>query len=192
MVLETTTVTYLANRGSVFVYDYRGYGKSTGTPSSIGCLKDSIEAYKFLVDVKKVDPKNIILYGHSLGACVTTFLMNHVLHYEDISPDVMIIQNAFENIQRVCNDIIPLLGKFIVSDMKTDLYIKNIDNLKNNIKICIIHSKDDELIHFNHGCDLAKHVKNNNLKLILLDGTHDEPVHDESVAGYLNEISKNR
>lgn len=202
LVLESTTCVHLAKTGSVFVYDYRGYGKSTGKPSSLGCLKDSVEAYKFLVYVKNVDPKRIILFGHSLGACVTSYLMNHLIQKNDnnlvssslpktkFNSKVMIIQNAFENIQRVCNDVVPFFGKFVVSDMTTDLYIRNIDNMSNDIDICIVHSKDDELIHSNHSMDLAKRIMNNRLKLILLEGTHDNPVHDTVFDQYLQAVSK--
>jgi hypothetical protein len=139
-----------------------------------------------------VNPKKIVLYGHSLGACVTAYLMNHLVQNDKVYADRMIIQNAFENIQRVCNDMVPFFGKFIVSDMKTDKYIKNIDSLKDNIEICIIHSKDDKLIHSNHSVNLSKYVKNNKLKFIMLEGTHDNPMHDETFDRYLNETCKNK
>jgi alpha-beta hydrolase superfamily lysophospholipase len=188
LVLESATCTYLANRGSVFVYDYRGYGKSTGYASSIGCMRDSVDVYKYLVNTKKVNHKKIILFGHSMGACVTSYLMNYLSHNNIPYPKVMIIQNAFENIQRACNDTVPFSGRFIVSDMKTDNYIKKIDKLKDDIDILILHSKDDKVIHPSHSADLAKHVKNNRIKFILLEGTHDNPVYDESFDRYVKMI----
>lgn len=198
-VLESTTVHYLARRGSVFVYDYRGYGKSTGKVSSTGCLRDAISIYAFLVEVKKVKPTKIILFGHSLGACVTTYLMHHLV-MENIKNNVptthnniskiMIIQNAFENIHRVCNDMVPFVGKYVVSDMNTDRYIKSIDDNHTDIIICIIHSKDDELIHHNHSVALSKHIKNNVTYFVSVNGTHDNPQHNETIDEFLVKINR--
>lgn len=188
LILESTSCDYLANYGSVFVYDYRGYGKSTGKPSCDGCLKDCIEVYFFLVNIKKVNPKNIILYGHSLGACVTSYLVDYLVQNFCQVPSHMIIQNAFENIERLCDEIIPFSGKLISGPLQTNKYLKNIDKTHNIIDICIIHGKDDKLIHFSHSIDLANQIKNNNVTIILLNGTHDILTYDNAMDNYLNKL----
>jgi len=54
---------------SIFAYEYSGYGlcKFNTTPSEENCYADIDAAYEYLT--KAVDPKNIILYGRSLGMC---------------------------------------------------------------------------------------------------------------------------
>lgn len=52
---------------NVFIFDYRGYGKSEGSPHEEGILKDSQAAYDTLVNVRKVPPEKLILFGRSLG-----------------------------------------------------------------------------------------------------------------------------
>lgn len=61
----------LYRRGlSVFIFDYRGYGQSAGTPSEAGLSRDALAAYEFLTQVHRVPPGRIILFGRSLGAAV--------------------------------------------------------------------------------------------------------------------------
>jgi fermentation-respiration switch protein FrsA (DUF1100 family) len=55
---------------NVLALDYRGYGESGGTPSESGLYMDGAAAYQYLVNTLHVPPKNIILYGFSLGSAV--------------------------------------------------------------------------------------------------------------------------
>lgn len=196
-VLDSTAVIYILNRRekpnvSIFVYDYRGYGKSTGKKSSYGCLKDVVNVYKFLINEKGVDPERIILFGHSLGCCITTYLMDYILHHYDNSPKLMVLQNPFHDIHRICNDVIPFSGYLFFSPLLTDKYIKSIDKHKRNINICFIHSKDDKLINYKHSIDLASHIKNNDCKVIMTTGTHGAPIISDEFDNYLNMIMSSK
>jgi uncharacterized protein len=56
---------------NVLVFDYRGYGNSKGNfPSEQRVYEDSEAAWDFATRQKQVAPREIILYGHSLGAAV--------------------------------------------------------------------------------------------------------------------------
>jgi fermentation-respiration switch protein FrsA (DUF1100 family) len=55
---------------SVFLFDYRGYGRSEGTPSEEGVYQDALAAATYLVGVKRVKPERLVLFGRSLGAAV--------------------------------------------------------------------------------------------------------------------------
>lgn len=64
-------VRLLVDRGlQVFIFDYRGYGKSTGRPSEAGIYKDGLGAYDYLVKKAGIPPGRIIAFGRSLGAAV--------------------------------------------------------------------------------------------------------------------------
>ena len=54
---------------SVFIFDYRGYGKSKGKPSEIGIYRDAQAAYEYLL-FRKILPERIISYGESIGGAV--------------------------------------------------------------------------------------------------------------------------
>ena len=61
-----TCAALLATGVSVFVFDYRGYGRSQGRPSEEGTYRDAQAAYQWLRQ-KGFPGTNIIAFGESLG-----------------------------------------------------------------------------------------------------------------------------
>ncbi len=59
---------------SVLTFDYRGYGRSSGTPSEAGLYRDALAAYDVLTRQYHVSPQHLVLFGQSLGAAVATEL----------------------------------------------------------------------------------------------------------------------
>lgn len=59
---------------SVFVFDYRGYGKSEGSPNEKGVLADARAARTWLAKHEKIKPEEIVLLGRSLGGAVAVDL----------------------------------------------------------------------------------------------------------------------
>lgn len=55
---------------SIFIYDYRGYGKSDGKPTAGNILTDARSARKWLAEREKIDETEIIQMGRSLGGAV--------------------------------------------------------------------------------------------------------------------------
>src|SRR3954447_15345813 len=58
-------------QATVFVYDYRGYGRSRGKPGERGCVADGMAAQRWLADREGVDLEDIILMGRSIGGGVS-------------------------------------------------------------------------------------------------------------------------
>ena len=55
----------------VLLFDYRGYGQSDGEfPSEQSVYEDSQTAWKYLTESRQIDPKRIVVYGHSLGGAI--------------------------------------------------------------------------------------------------------------------------
>lgn len=59
---------------SVFLFDYRGYGRSSGKPSEDGLYQDALAAYAYLTDTRRMASERIVLFGRSLGAAVAGFV----------------------------------------------------------------------------------------------------------------------
>ena len=55
---------------SAFVFDYRGYGRSQGSPTEEGLYQDALAAYDWLTAQKGIAAESLILFGRSLGAAV--------------------------------------------------------------------------------------------------------------------------
>ncbi len=56
---------------SVFLYDYRGYGASTGKPTPNGLYEDGLAAYDYVNKELGYKPEQIVIYGESIGTGVT-------------------------------------------------------------------------------------------------------------------------
>jgi fermentation-respiration switch protein FrsA (DUF1100 family) len=59
---------------SVLIYDYPGYGKSTGKPEEVNCYSAAEAAWDWLTNQEKIDPQRIVLVGASLGGAMATEL----------------------------------------------------------------------------------------------------------------------
>jgi fermentation-respiration switch protein FrsA (DUF1100 family) len=62
----------LASTGlNIFIFDYRGYGDSTGGPPRERLVyEDAERAWTYLVRERHIPPADIVIYGHSLGGAV--------------------------------------------------------------------------------------------------------------------------
>jgi hypothetical protein len=69
------TATALAPLGaSLMLVDFRGYGRSEGAPTLALLLSDALVVYDFLTALPGVEPRRVVVHGHSLGS----FLAGHV------------------------------------------------------------------------------------------------------------------
>ena len=57
-------------QATVFVYDYRGYGRSRGKPTERGCVGDGMAAQRWLAEREGVNVEDIIMIGRSIGGGV--------------------------------------------------------------------------------------------------------------------------
>ncbi len=132
---------------SVLGYDYNGYGMSEGSPSEANTYANVHAMYEYLTKIKHIEPKHIILMGHSVGTGPTVELATHV------KAAGMIIESAFMSAYRtqtINGWPLLLFDKF-----------KNIDKIKNvHIPVLIIHGANDELIPLFHGKRLFKAANN--------------------------------
>ena len=58
----------------LFIFDYRGYGKSSGSPSEQGIHRDTETAWKYLEQMRRIDPQKIVVFGRSLGGSIAAWI----------------------------------------------------------------------------------------------------------------------
>ncbi len=88
---------YLQQRAgvSVFMFDYRGYGRSEGTPTAKGVIQDATAARKKLCELAQVSDAEMILMGESLGGAIAVQLA------ADSPPRALILQSTFSSLRDV-------------------------------------------------------------------------------------------
>jgi uncharacterized protein len=65
---------------NIFAFDYRGFGQSMNThPSESRVYEDADAAWNYLIDIRHLDPRSIVIYGSGLGATIAaeTALRHH-------------------------------------------------------------------------------------------------------------------
>jgi len=165
---------------TIFIFDYSGYGITTGITKETNIYLDTQIAYNFLLSKSKFE--KIILVGFSLGTSIISNLVYNIKLLNNKVPKKLILVSPFYSLIEISNDIVPLLGYLTDMKFSTNLYLKEIEN---ETDIYIIHSKEDELINFKHSKKLNNEIKS---KLIEILGSHTKPNVDNNIEDQLKII----
>ena len=127
---------------ATLLIDYRGYGKSGGSPSEEGTYRDAEAAWLHLVETRKVNARDIVIVGESLGGAVATWLA------AKYAPRALIIASAFTSVPDLGAQIYPWLPVRLLARIRYD----NLDRIaKIAAPVLVAHSRDDEIVPFAHG-----------------------------------------
>jgi fermentation-respiration switch protein FrsA (DUF1100 family) len=88
---------------NVLIFDYRGFGESGGSPSEFGLYMDAEAAWLHLVEDRRVQPQQIVVFGRSLGGAVAIELAGR--H----NPGGLVVESTFTSIADVGRIHFPLL-----------------------------------------------------------------------------------
>ncbi|MCK4250589.1 alpha/beta hydrolase [candidate division WOR-3 bacterium] len=151
---------------NTFIFDYRGYGQSEGSPTEKGTYYDVEAAWKYLVQKKEKEPSEIIVFGRSLGGSIAAWLAHK--H----TPRTLIIESTFTSVPDLAANIYPYFPVRLLSRFKynTTEYLKQVD-----CPILIMHSCDDEIVPLSHGRQLYKIAKEPKEFLEIM-GTHNRRI----------------
>ncbi|MGR9107170.1 MAG: alpha/beta hydrolase [Gammaproteobacteria bacterium] len=132
---------------NVFIFDYRGYGQSRGSPSEHGTHLDAQAALDYLTLNRGIPLSRVIYFGRSLGGAVAARLAT------ERAPKLLIIESTFTSVPELAAEIYPFLPARWISRFhyNTRSYLESVD-----IPTLIIHSRDDEIIAVHHGRALYK------------------------------------
>lgn len=131
----------LKQKIAVFIIDYRGYGRSEGSPSEEGLYTDARAAWDYLAMERKVPPGNIIIFGDSLGGAVAIELATKV------EAAGLIVQSSFTSIKDMAAEVMPFMPTFILrTRMDSINKIARVRSPK-----LFIHSPADELVPYRLG-----------------------------------------
>ena len=152
---------YLLDAGiNVLLFDYRGFGRSSGSPSLSGIIDDGVTAARLH---EKIRPKHVpsILYGYSLGGAIAgQIIRRHPF-------DGLILQSTFTNLPDIARVTFPRIPLHLVSGRLFDT-LEVVRNL--TVPALIIHGTTDEVCpswmaqQLHDSCGAAEK------KLILVEG----------------------
>lgn len=173
---------------SVFIYDYRGYGMSTGRPSDDGMMSDITNVCDFLIKIKNVDPNRIVLFGNSLGTSITLRYITHAITNNESPINKIILQNPFYTLQKVFDEKLKYSGILVKGRYDSSKYVEYIDQNTNDMNICIIYSENDTMIDKSHSIELYDTIKHNEKDIIMVQGTHGKPIHNDRVKNHIKSM----
>jgi len=123
------------------IFDYRGYGISTGKPTEKGTYLDADSVWQYLIEVQKLEPKEIIISGRSLGGGIAAELAKKV------RPAMLVLESTFTSMTEVSAKHYPFMPTDLIvkHEYETNLKLKDI-----HCPIVFAHSKNDEVIPYEH------------------------------------------
>lgn len=123
----------------VFMYDYRGYGRSEGAPSEAGLGADARAARAALLR-EGVAEDAIVYYGRSLGSAVTLDLA--LAH----PPRAVVLEAPFASVRAMANRLLPGVGYLMATRWDS---LARIPHLR--APLLVLHGDADEVIPYTQG-----------------------------------------
>ena len=126
----------------VFIFDYRGYGKSEGSPSETGLYRDGVAAYDFLIRERHVQAESIVLFGRSLGAAVAV----HVARQRKVRS--LILESAFTSTR----DMAKAIPLFLPFSFLLPARYNNLEKIAGiRVPKLFVHGQNDEIVPLSMG-----------------------------------------
>ena len=163
-------------KNSVLMWDYRGYGLSTGVPTEGDVHTDILAVWFYVTEQLNYKPHNVTFYGRSLGCSFALWLGKKIIKNGGELPKGIIIESGFYNLQDIANEMVIFGGYFINSKLNNIKYIQKINK---RIPILIIHSQEDEIIGIHHALKLLNDGGYDRNSLVVINGGHNSIIRSE-------------
>ena len=135
----------------LLLFDFRGFGRSTGRPTERGTYLDVEAAWAYLVDTRGISPDRIVIYGRSLGGPIAAHLA------AEVDAAGLVLDSTFESIPRLVEDTYPrvlYVPELIAFDYPTARFLDRVDE-----PVLVAHSPADNVIPYAHGRALGARAK---------------------------------
>jgi uncharacterized protein len=170
---------------SVLALDYRGYGRSEGSPSESGLMDDARTARRWLAERANVRESDIVLWGESIGTAVAVDLAND-------GARGLILENAFTSLPEVAGfhywwAPVRLLMRSRYAS------IDKIADYKG--PLLQVHGDADTIIPFALGRKLFDAANEPKQFVVIPGGDHNDPRADEfwkAVDGFLSKLEHSK
>lgn len=127
---------------ATLIFDYRGYGLSSGRPSEAGTHLDAAAAWRHATQTLGVDARRIVLFGESLGGGVAAQLA------AETRPGALVLASTFTSVPDLGAELYPLLPVRLLARVRYDT-LARLSRIA--CPVLVIHSRNDDIIPFAHG-----------------------------------------
>jgi fermentation-respiration switch protein FrsA (DUF1100 family) len=170
---------------NMLVFDYRGYGRSEGSPSEQGTYADAEAAYRYLTKERGIAPETIILWGRSLGGAVAARTA------AEHPCGALIIESTFTSLGDLVRDRFGAIPSLLLwrYAYPTRSHLERV-----GVPVLVIHSADDEMIPPGHAKELYRSIGGRK-SFLEISGSHNRgfmdslavygPAIDEFIDGFL-------
>lgn len=169
---------------SVFIIDYRGYGKSEGSPNESGLYKDAVAAWHYLAEERGFDPGNVIIFGRSLGGAVAANLA------AGVQARGLILESTMSSAREFAREVFKVLSRLVVVryDFNTVGSIQHV-----SYPVLVLHSPEDEIMPFHLG-EKVYQSANQPKQFVRMRGDHNsgfylsQPEYEQAIGSWLGSL----
>ena len=152
---------------NVFVFDYRGYGRSGGEVGEEGTYRDAEAAWSYLTGERGCDPSRIVVLGRSLGGGIASWIAaQHPV-------GALILESTFTSIPDMGAKMFPIFPTRLLSRINYDTE-KRLGAIHS--PVLVIHSRTDDMIPFEQGATLFKRAGEPK-EFLEINGDHNSGFH---------------
>jgi uncharacterized protein len=126
---------------NLLLFDYRGYGRSTGRPDEEGTYRDALAAKDALLAQPECDPARVLYLGESLGGAIALTLAGHS------PPRGLVLQSTFTSLRAVAHHHYPGIPSAVVPDAYPS--VRRIRKLR--VPLLLLHGDRDEVVPLSEG-----------------------------------------
>lgn len=148
-------VLWLVKAGfNIFIFDYRGYGRSEGRPTLAGVHRDAESAFEALLALPEVDKNRVAILGQSIGGAIAIYAVANSPHRDYVK--ALIVDSTLSSYRLIARE---KLGQvFITRPLKYPLSYLFGDEFSparwiekiSPIPLLIIHGQHDPVVPAHH------------------------------------------
>jgi pimeloyl-ACP methyl ester carboxylesterase len=147
---------------NVLIYDFRGYGKSTGKISERALYADALHIYDFLAG--KFGEQRIIVYGRSIG----TGIASHVAAWR--KPKKLFLESPYYSLPDLAGKLMPIVPQSMIRyKLPNHSHLARVD-----CPVIIIHGDRDEIIPKSQSVKLQSVLKDQDYMYTIEGGRHND------------------
>jgi hypothetical protein len=151
---------YRAEGFTVLLPEYRGYGRSHGTPTEDSLVRDFVAFLDRLHGHAAVDPRRIYFHGRSLGGAVL------IAAASKHAPRAMVLESTFSSIRELARER-GFPGLLVAASFDSQSALRNAP-----FPVLLIHGTRDDIVPFTHAERLAQATTRHTL--VPLDCRHND------------------